>query len=429
MSNDFSLSTQYKIDKITIDDKDVVGLFQEISVYENIFRPVITGSIVMLDSDGANFVGENKIEGNEPFVFTFTNANDEELSFTGYLNGLRNKSQKSQNAIYTFDFTTEQVQLNESQFVTKRFNEAKPEDLVTEMLKRVEGEGTHSKVDIFAAEAEPISFTGSRWRPMDVIKYTLTHSIMTSGKPAQVSDKKKEQSEKSSGSTGSLCWQTLQGYRFVSVDDLLAGKGGNDVGEFTHRLQNNEVALEDAMTSIISYEFEEMGDMQTKMRSGAFRSVNISFDMDKGLYKEMEYEEDDHMTEKQKSQVSKPTRYTFRPFVNEKFQPKFERAQKNQWDKNRKSLQQNNSRQNTFSDQHGTFILPPSFTIRAGDVFGAKIPKVESEFGGGYNEKHSGRYIVKQVGHHILNDGRAYTKIKTIRATTQQDDPTSQATS
>ena len=42
------------------------------------------------------------------------------------------------------------------------------------------------------------------------------------------------------------------------------------------------------MASVISYDFEEMGDMQTKMRAGAFRSVNISFDMDKGLYKEVD---------------------------------------------------------------------------------------------------------------------------------------------
>ena len=135
----------------------------------------------------------------------------------------------------------------------------------------------------------------------------------------------------------------------------------------------------------------------------------------------------DKMTEKQKKQVTKPTRYISRPFSNERFQQNCDRAQNDQWDKTRKTLQQGEARQNTFSDQKGTFVLPPNFTIRAGDKVEIKIPRVESENGGGYNEKHSGSYIVKQVGHHIMSDGRAYTKLKTIRSTTQQDDSSSQS--
>ena len=64
MSNDFSLSTQFEINEIEIDDHNVIGLFQSISIFENISSAVITGSIVMLDSDGASFIEKNKIEGN-----------------------------------------------------------------------------------------------------------------------------------------------------------------------------------------------------------------------------------------------------------------------------------------------------------------------------------------------------------------------------
>ena len=115
-----------------------------------------------------------------------------------------------------------------------------------------------------------------------------------------------------------------------------------------------------------------------------------------------------------------------KPFINEKFQIDCSRAQPDQWDKTRKTLQQGEARQNTFSDQKGTFVLPPNFMIRAGDTVEIKIPRVESERKGGYNQKHSGKYIVKQVGHHIMSDGKAYTKVKTIRSTTQQDDASSQ---
>ena len=115
-----------------------------------------------------------------------------------------------------------------------------------------------------------------------------------------------------------------------------------------------------------------------------------------------------------------------RVYVNEKFENSCEKAKDNEHDQSRKNISQNEVRQNTFADQFGNFTLPPNYNIRAGDYFEAKIPKVESENEGGYNEKHSGRYVIKQVGHHILSDGRSYTKIQTVRSTTQQDDASSE---
>ena len=72
---------------------------------------------------------------------------------------------------------------------------------------------------IGCAKGEPISFTGRR-RPTDA-QYVLKHAVMTSGSAAQVTDNKKEQLEQSSGSTGALFWQTIDGYRYVAIDDHL----------------------------------------------------------------------------------------------------------------------------------------------------------------------------------------------------------------
>ena len=115
-----------------------------------------------------------------------------------------------------------------------------------------------------------------------------------------------------------------------------------------------------------------------------------------------------------------------RPYMNEQFEDSCTIASKDTWDQSRQFLAQNQVRQNTFADQFGNFVFPPRFEVRAGDVFEAKIPKVQSEGDAGYNEKHSGRYVISQVGHHMLRDGRAYTKVQTIRSTIQQDDTTSE---
>ncbi|QIN97066.1 hypothetical protein [Synechococcus phage S-H34] len=418
MSNNFDKPTQYEVGSITIEGNDVVGLMQMISIFESIYSPVITGSIVLLDTDGSDFISKYEIEGSEEIEFDFTNANDEQLTFKGVLNGLRNKAVKNQTNMYTFDFTSEQVRKNEEKFVTKRFKNKEPKAVIEEMIELLGGE-----TDKVEGDGLPMSFLGSRKRPTDIIKYALTHGVT---QESSSSEKGKSREEKTEGTTGFACWQTLDGYRFNSIDKILKGEGGNDVGSFTHQMQNHGVSMKEAMASIVDYDFKEIGDIQSKMRSGAFRNVVISFDIDKGLYKEFEYADEKNMTEKQKKAVTKPTRYMWKPYSNERFENQCTKAKDNEHDQSRRYLAQNNVRQNTFADQFGNFTLPPSFKIRAGDYFEAKIPKVESEGEGGYNDKHSGRYVIKQVGHHIMNDGHAYTRVQTIRSTTQQDDSSSQ---
>lgn len=418
MSNNFDKPTQYEIGSFTIDGNDVIGLLQMISIFESIYSPVITGSVVLLDTDGSDFISKYEIEGSEEITFDFTNANDEQLEFKGVLNGLRNKAVKNQTNMFTFDFTSEQVRRNEEKFVTKRFKNKEPKAVIEEMIELLGGE-----TDKVEGDGLPMSFLGSRKRPTDIIKYTLTHGV---SQKSSSSEKGKSREEETKGTTGFACWQTLDGYRFNSIDNILKGEGGNDAGTFTHQLQNHGLSMEEAMTSVIDYDFKELGDIQSKMRSGAFRNVVISFDLDKGLYKEFEYNDEENMTEKQKEAVKFPTRYMWKPYTNERFENQCTKAKDNEHDQSRRYLAQNTVRQNTFADQLGNFTLPPSFELRAGDYIEVKIPKVKSVGEGGYNEKHSGRYVIKQVGHHIMNDGHAYTRVQTIRSTVQQDDSSSQ---
>ena len=137
------------------------------------------------------------------------------------------------------------------------------------------------------------------------------------------------------------------------------------------------------------------------------------------------------MTKKQKKALpiqDAVTRYFSKPISNQKFMPPqaCTPSQPFTGDQSRKYLNQNAGRQNTFSDQTGEITLYPQFDFRAGDSFECKISKVKDEKSeGGYDKKHSGRYIIQQVGHHFFQSGKAYTKIKTIRSTIQQDDASS----
>ena len=419
-NNSFALATQYSPSEITIDGKDVIGMYQLVSVYENIFSPVITGSVVLLDTDANDFITKQEIEGNEEFEFTFLDANDNEFTFKGDLNGLRNKTSDIGRTLYTYDFTSKQVRKNEETFVVKRFKE-QPKEIIEEMVEKLGGQ-----VDKVEGEGRPMNFLGSRKRPTEIIKYVLTHGVSSEGN-ASATNKGTSQDEETKGTTGFLCWQTAAGYRFNSIDNILKGQGGEDHGELQYKIQNTGEGVERASKSILEYNFKQMGDMQSKMRSGGFKNVVVSFDLDGGFYKEYTYGDDKNMTDKQKEAVKFPTRYLWKPYANEKFEQQCTKAQIDQWDQSRLSAAQNTVRQNTFADQFGSFTLPPNLNIKAGDTFTAKIPKVESEKGSDpWNEKHSGKYVISQVGHHFYNDGKGYTKLETVRSTTQQDEYTSE---
>ncbi len=63
--------------------------------------------------------------------------------------------------------------------------------------------------------------------------------------------------------------------------------------------------------------------------------------------------------------------------------------------------------------------------MRAGDLFEVKIASTTLENMTEFEEKHSGKYIIKQVAHHMFINGQSYTKIATIRNNKQQNDQTS----
>ena len=425
MSNDIERPEEIRLESITIDGQDVLGIFMKLEIFENIYTPIITGQIQLMETDNSGFIEKFGIEGNEPISVSVKCHSDQCLKFEGVLNGLRNKSNNQQMTVYTFDFTTEQMRKNEETRITKSFKEVKPEEIIEEMVTEMGGE-----MDRSVSQGLNMNYIVPRQRPWDVIKYVITHGVATT---SSVKDADNEdviqQDQESEGTTGFLLWQSLAdtkpAYRFCSIDDLLAGKGGDNRGEYVTQLANQGTSLEEQIKSILKYDFPIAGDMQAKMRSGGFRSVNIIFDIDKGLYREYTYDGTPLMTDKQQGAVTKPTRYTLKLFSNERHNQECSKASPHTGDQSKLNTSQTHARENTFDDSQGTFTLYPQFTFRAGDTFTAKIAKVKSEGDGGYDKKYSGNYVIKEVSHSFRVDGKGYTKIGVIRSTKQQNDASS----
>ena len=406
------------INSMTIDDIDVTALLVNVEIFENIFMSVITGSITLMDSDGGQFIEDNKIEFNEPFKFSITGAGEtNELMFEGVLNGLRGEGTRNETRTYTIDFTTMECRKNEETFVTKRFKYEKPEDIITYVLEdKLEAQ----ELNIEQIKGQPMHFVGSRRKPLWVIKYVLTHGVVTPEASDGQSDKKEEKENK--GTSGFLLWQSLSEsgtgeFRGSTLDQILEGSFDNHEG-YKNNISNSGNSMEEMMTSILHYDFQTLGDIQSKMKSGAFKSTVISFDMDTGLYKEIPHSAEEQMTEKQKEIVTKPTRFLVRNFTNDKWSQECEKHPPNDGDQSRDYLAQNNSRQNTFNDQSGKLIMYPQFNMRAGDTIDISIGKYDSGSGDNMpHEKHSGKYVIKQMVHMIEVGSKSYSQATVLRAT------------
>ena len=134
--SNFSNPTQYETTEIKIDGQDVRGLFVSVSIFENIYSPLITGVITIQDTDGAGFIEENGLEFIEPISLKFKNANGDMLEFEGVLNKLKNETVMGSKKVYALEFTSEVMRKNEATFMTGAFKETNPEEIVKKMVRR-----------------------------------------------------------------------------------------------------------------------------------------------------------------------------------------------------------------------------------------------------------------------------------------------------
>ena len=61
----FQLPNEFETKTLTIDGNDVSGLLVSLSVFENIYTPLVTGHVTLVESDSAKFIEDYKIEAVE----------------------------------------------------------------------------------------------------------------------------------------------------------------------------------------------------------------------------------------------------------------------------------------------------------------------------------------------------------------------------
>ena len=413
MDNNIQYPTQFSIGDITIEGKSVIGLFESIEIFENIGLAGITGTITLIDTDGAegeeSFFEANDIQFCEPIEFNFTNALDQTLTFEGRLNNLKSEVYQTPRRIYTIDFVSIAVHKNEMKFVNKKYNNQTPNNIIIDMVELLDGSVT-TKTD-----GEKMTFLGCNRKPYQIIKYVVNHAVTPD---AEVTNDEENTDQSASGGSGFLFWETVDGFRFCPTEELLK----DDTGTFTEwpgfitTLSNTNDPVEDTMKHIMESEFPKISDYHSKLRSGQLKCKHVSFDTNTGQYRVVYYEGDKVSSQKLIDACEGETRVVYTTKNNEKHSSECTRTKEGTDDQSENYLTQTIAKQNSFNHSIGRLTLAPQFEMRAGDVIEIAINKTNSkDCIGKQDEKKSGKYVLKQVSHHIFSKGDAYTKVTIVR--------------
>lgn len=209
-------STQFAIKELTLitsyGSVDITSVFEELSLFENIMTPCMSGSIVIRDAVGLSkkllFQGGEFISVNIE-----KSAEDSFLSFVKLYRVYKLSNRKTINQtseVYTLHFVSEEFLLSEQKKINQVYNSTYSEavkKILVEYLKVPDSLAVNSKSGIFIFEPSKgiNKFVVPNLSPFDAINWISKRSI---AQTSNLSDY--------------IFYQTQFGYSFVSLNNLLS---------------------------------------------------------------------------------------------------------------------------------------------------------------------------------------------------------------
>lgn len=429
---------------------DITDLVQRFDYFESITSPVISGTLVMVDS-GSNLISSLPIQGTERVVINLIAPNNEEHEYDlrVYKIGSRFGAERFQT--YTLGLISQEGLLNEGIRVTKTLS-GKSNKIVNDLLK--DYLKTNKNLEVETTKFN-IIFNAGKKSPFAIINSIQSKSVADSS-TSKVTESKKSSKASSSdnntvsslkpvdssdygsvtGSAGYFFFENKDGYVFKSIDTLCAGN--NSAGTY---FQEPIDVNSPPDKKILSIDFMNEIDILTKLRTGAFSSVICYYNFSTGAYEEYTYSLDKaydsmkHMGSQkglpygQKELSKYPTRVMSMILDHETWFDGEEAASPEKRDGENGATQfpdyqkfymaQSISRLNSLTNQKVKIKLNGSPTIKVGDSIDIMIPNQvtqQQKIVEKYDPEHSGTYLISEVNH-VFNpkQRRCYTFLTLIR--------------
>lgn len=183
---------------------DLKSVFSTINIYEDIFQPVITGTISI--KDGINILSDYAVHGNEYLYISFGRPGEKtkekrySKTFRVYKISDREKDKNSQIQNYILHFCSEELIFSNQQSISRAFSGGNTFEYVGGICLN-DLKVPEEKLREFDASAGPTEFALTRKKPLDAIKYFTEHSYSTSKSPF-------------------LFFENKDGFNFLSIEAL-----------------------------------------------------------------------------------------------------------------------------------------------------------------------------------------------------------------
>lgn len=429
---------------------DVTQGIAELYYYENVLSESVKVTAFIVDTGNAQSADDGtggkigiddalKIGNGEKVFLQFNDAwfekdqkapttsyqqkNPNQLSFITentalYLNEREKLSEHTQKSVYMIDLVSKEYLMNESQRVTKRYD-GKISDSAEKILKEVIQ--TKKKLDIEVTENK-FNFIGTFKKPMWTLLWLAKKAI--------------PQKQNAEGNTaGYLFFETHDGYKFKSIESLLANTGEGDGGskaKYKSYIFNNSTSSVVPIGyngKILNYESANTGNFQNKLMMGTYNSAKNAFNAFESAFSQNPLD-----ISKQLKGIT--TAGTDFKFVNSEFIEKASRFAWNwdsvgvlptgkdideQLDQSKeldidKSKIQNRSasRYNQLFTIQLEITIAGDFSLRAGDLIYCDFPELTNKTNPGNNPRMSGIYMISALCHRITPN-QTYTKLELIR--------------
>jgi hypothetical protein len=263
MSFEVKSSTQFKINELVIMTKagpiDISGIFEEISIFDSILMPVISGNILIKDSIGLS--GKLLFDGSEAILIDIIKSeNSEVASFKKAFRIFKQSNRKEDglnSEIYILDFVSDELMYSDQQRINQSY-----ETTYTEIVKRIMNDYLQVTPNNLGGYFDNSSGVRKvvipNLRPLEAIQWCAKRSVDLNRSP------------------NFMFYQNLTGFNFVTLSNLLTQEEILDIKFEAKNLKGNNPINE--ISSARTIEVVKQTDGIEKTRSGVNAGKFIGFD-------------------------------------------------------------------------------------------------------------------------------------------------------
>ena len=412
---DFSL---LEVSLYSIDESqkiDIKPLVLEINIYESIFSSALQAEFAIQDI-GENLISSLPIVGQERIeLYISSDKKYYRLNFSVYK--IDGRTMQENNQVYEMRCVSIEALRNENFRICERIDGIKSNDIIKDILGRNNFSSKSLETDdtVF-----PFNMYVPNWRVFDLFKWLSVRSV-----PEYKKD-----------SIGFFFYETIDGYKFKSVDTLLDQQSYPSKEIKYSFYQGNTSSYGNGSGEqyrIGNFASPKAFDIYDDLRRGAFCHNAIYLDVNRATYRVFKTTADDFWDKSSHLENTKPfvsggaaqmlsrgSRFVYRPSTISTWG----QWNEEQTDKEKENIDEINKNYEKafyryyFLEYNQLDIsIPGDLSNRAGNVINVSIPspKKSPDNKVQRDERISGRYLVTSIKHSILNRSELRTYITLSR--------------